>query len=476
MRKVIAVPGKEVFLGRCGENLAACVEFDISAWIKTYGDGTVQMIHQRNGDKTPYPCVVAQSEDRVVWEITNSDVAIAGRGRAELQYFVGDALVKSETFGTTTERALGAAGETPPEPYQGWVEQVLGAAADAVEAAGGVEAHAIAAAQSATLAATSAENAASCEAVSNAYLQDAKTNAEWAINAADEATAAMREAVAAKDEVLSYIGGSGATVEYVDDKAQKAEANANAYTDKKISEIPAPDMSSKVSKTGDTMTGDLKLKPYGSGYSVVKKNASSGGDYGLQLQDYGDDGSFMGLTISAKEQKLEFKKKAAGASGYTYPSIYSTDNPPAPDEVNAVPIWGGTMTGALTLSGTPYADNHAATKKYVDDLRTELNETISMSVSGYATSADYDITFPYNNWVTDDDDNITNTVEAFEFMVNDRPIADVILGHAGDPDADAAKLDAWGKVMSVKAGDGTITLYASEVPAVSLRVLLKVVK
>ena len=35
--------------------------------------------------------------------------------------------------------------------------------------------------------------------------------------------------------------------------------------------------------------------------------------------------------------------------------------------VGAVPLAGGTMTGALTLSGAPTADLHAATKKYVDD-------------------------------------------------------------------------------------------------------------
>ena len=35
--------------------------------------------------------------------------------------------------------------------------------------------------------------------------------------------------------------------------------------------------------------------------------------------------------------------------------------------VGAVPSVGGTMTGALTLSGAPAEDLHAATKKYVDD-------------------------------------------------------------------------------------------------------------
>lgn len=46
------------------------------------------------------------------------------------------------------------------------------------------------------------------------------------------------------------------------------------------------------------------------------------------------------------------------------------------DKANAaLPKSGGTMTGALTLSGAPTADLHAATKKYVDDL-------ISVAITG----------------------------------------------------------------------------------------------
>lgn len=37
-------------------------------------------------------------------------------------------------------------------------------------------------------------------------------------------------------------------------------------------------------------------------------------------------------------------------------------------EVGALPITGGTLTGALTLSGAPTANLHPATKKYVDDI------------------------------------------------------------------------------------------------------------
>lgn len=42
-----------------------------------------------------------------------------------------------------------------------------------------------------------------------------------------------------------------------------------------------------------------------------------------------------------------------------------------------LPLTGGTLTGALTLSGAPTSDLHAATKKYVDDNCTDTKVTIS---------------------------------------------------------------------------------------------------
>lgn len=524
MREVNAILGKELFLGRCGENMASCVVFNISEWQRVYGDGKAQLIHQRNGDKQPYPCVVKQDGKSVTWCVSNADVATAGRGRVELQYYVGDTLVKSETYTTITERALGAATETPPAPYQSWMDKMLDMASETEENAAEAAQSAGEAATSAAAAKASAETAKNCEALTLSYLEDAKTQAGYAEAAADEATAAMRaaeaseaaaaqseantaanaeaasssadraeaardsivldeekmaqavedaaasasEAAASKeaaatsasnaatsaagvaasaatasaaaatatseadrakaeaDRASGAVGGDFATRVEAQAMADKAESDANKYTDQKIATIPAPDMSSKVSKagdtmtgnleiskgipmlsftvpggeayaeikknagtdvdmginindfasagnytqlnlshadkalrlrvtengvstgaydiyhegnkptasdvgavakTGDTMTGNLTLNPANNGYSVVKKNATADGDWGLQLQDYGADGSFMGLTVSAKSQKLEFKKKAAGATEYTYPEIYSSDNP-----------------------------------------------------------------------------------------------------------------------------------------------------
>lgn len=112
-------------LGKQGENMARKIQFDISRWIGTFGPGTVQLLHQRSGDNAPYPVAVEQEGNLAVWTVTNADTAAAGTGRAELQYYVGDALAKSETWMTKVLAALGPASETPPEAQQGWVDQVL---------------------------------------------------------------------------------------------------------------------------------------------------------------------------------------------------------------------------------------------------------------------------------------------------------------------------------------------------------------
>lgn len=122
-------------LGKQGENLARKIQFDISRWISTFGPGTVQLLHQRSGDEAPYPVAVEQDGTLAIWKVSSADTASAGTGRTELQYYVGDALAKSETWMTKVLPALGDASETPPEAQQGWVDQVLQAGAAAVESA-----------------------------------------------------------------------------------------------------------------------------------------------------------------------------------------------------------------------------------------------------------------------------------------------------------------------------------------------------
>lgn len=122
-------------LGIQGENNARQIQLDISRLATLFGAGTAQLLHRRPGDDGPYPVAVVQSGNAVTWTVTSSDTEFAGEGQAELQYFVGDTLAKTESYTTTIAVSLGEAGDVPPAPQAGWVTQVLQAGSNAAEAA-----------------------------------------------------------------------------------------------------------------------------------------------------------------------------------------------------------------------------------------------------------------------------------------------------------------------------------------------------
>ena len=136
-----ARPGEQINIGREGEHKARQVQFDISPWIGRYGEGNVELIYQRPGDDTIYPVAVERQDNYVLWTITNTDTANAGGfGVAELRYYVGDALVKSEKFHITVSDAMGEPGEIPDPPGQSWLDQALAAGQSAQDGAARSEA------------------------------------------------------------------------------------------------------------------------------------------------------------------------------------------------------------------------------------------------------------------------------------------------------------------------------------------------
>lgn len=136
MLYLTANPGDKLILGRAGEHLARTVRFDIARWRALYGDGTAALILRRPGEAEPYPCVVSQEGDIVTWPITRVETARLGTtGRYELQYLVGEQVVKSAMGIAVVYDALSEPAEEPPEAQQGWVDQVLTAGVAAAAAA-----------------------------------------------------------------------------------------------------------------------------------------------------------------------------------------------------------------------------------------------------------------------------------------------------------------------------------------------------
>ena len=137
---VNAKPSGILSLGREGENQARSIRFDISHWVKDFGPGVVELVHQRSGDPYPYPVVVTQTGNEVLWNITATDTAMVGLGRCELQFYLGGVLAKSENWHTKVFDSISASGDVIPEPEVSWVTEVIQAGAGVKEQAARAEA------------------------------------------------------------------------------------------------------------------------------------------------------------------------------------------------------------------------------------------------------------------------------------------------------------------------------------------------
>lgn len=131
---IITVNGSDIPLGRRGENLVTQIRFPIAGWAEKYGDGTFGLLAQRQGDANPYPVAITTDSKYVYWDVTSADTGVAGIGKAELRYTVGEALAKSVIYITRTAPALEDAGEAPA-PYESWVNEVMDAAESVEEIA-----------------------------------------------------------------------------------------------------------------------------------------------------------------------------------------------------------------------------------------------------------------------------------------------------------------------------------------------------
>ena len=119
-----------------------------------------------------------------------------------------------------------------------------------------------------------------------------------------------------------------------------------------------------------------------------------------------------------------------------------------------LPLAGGTMTGALVLSGDPTANNQAAPKSYVDSLAA-TSTTITLTSAGWTGSA-----APFSQQVS------------CSIVAVDTPVVSVDAQTSGDPDANAEILNAWALVSQKDPtqGAGTMTFYATEKPTVNIPV------
>lgn len=116
------------YLGQAGDNLARAVVMDLTPWVEEYGTGSA-LVRVNRPDGTVYEAAqVTFAAPTLTMAITNVETAYAGQGTIEVQYFVGDVLVKSTQIGTLVGEALEPTGDAP-DPYQSWLDALTALAA-----------------------------------------------------------------------------------------------------------------------------------------------------------------------------------------------------------------------------------------------------------------------------------------------------------------------------------------------------------
>ncbi len=452
MKNIIVKPGEEIALGKRGENLARCAVFDISDWVTTYGEGTVHLLHQRNGDKIPYPCVVEMENGLVCWVITNTETEIAGRGLVELQYWVDETIAKSATYNTRVAKSMGVAGDVPPEPAENWLETMLGLGTEVSE-------NATVAAESAVSAAASAAEAAESAATAVESVTEIQTVIEGAIsNALDSieksVTAAGNYADSAEiNSKAAQISADSAAESATDaESAKQAAEDAKAAAEKARDEAQTAAGGDFVSRGGDTMRGPLTL----SGDPTEAKQAATK--------------QYVDAVEKTADNHISNKNNPHGVTA---------------EQVGALAKSGGEIDGTLTVTGqisavglissdagiTTAGDiitgrNVTATKMYADAYYNGNGDRLTETFTATVTT----------DWLADDaNGGYLQMVELDGILATDNPIPDVILGD--DIDANKLYKAAWSLVDRIVTEDDMVTLYANgEAPTTAFTMQLKVVR
>lgn len=306
MREVLARPGDVINIGKRGEHQATCVLFDISDWKNTFGDGVVHLLHQRNGDRAPYPCVVTADGEIVRWIVERTDVAVAGRGKLELQYYVGDARVKSAIYYTKTNTALDSEGPVPDAPAASWLEALLteasetkAAAERAEAAASAVEATAPAVEENARTAQEAAEAAEDSKKETLAAANATKDIALQLSEKFDEAVSAAETALADSSQALDYARDARNTASLALQDANRVASTAAEQAANQTASRLTSQMNQYVSAAQESATNAAKSEANAAKHASVALEVLDDVNELIQNIPTGGGGESVSVDISA---------------------------------------------------------------------------------------------------------------------------------------------------------------------------------
>lgn len=136
MRTNVTGP-RTLYLGKQGEHLSREFAFPETAlWREEFGEGAVQLLCRPPGGENIYPAALELEDGTAVWRVGSGDTAQPGYGCCELRWSVDGRTVKSRTYVTFV--AKGVTGDEE-DPWDGYLEKILDAASQALDAAGRAE-------------------------------------------------------------------------------------------------------------------------------------------------------------------------------------------------------------------------------------------------------------------------------------------------------------------------------------------------
>ena len=125
MITVNATMSKIIKIGHQGENKAVQVSFDLTPFQSAFSGGHPQLVVRRPGDHSGYPVALIVDGSQAIWIVSDSDTEKAGHGQCELQWFVGDALAKSDKYNFLIYSSIPGDAEPPDVQSKAWFEKIL---------------------------------------------------------------------------------------------------------------------------------------------------------------------------------------------------------------------------------------------------------------------------------------------------------------------------------------------------------------
>lgn len=139
MRTIVDKPGT-IYLGKQGENLSREIAFpEPATWAEEFPGGVVQLLVKPPGRAPAYPVVLSGENGLAVWQVTAADTARAGYGRCELRWSIEGQAVKSRTYVTFVAEGLSGGCGCGTDNWSAYLEQIVRAGADALNAANRAE-------------------------------------------------------------------------------------------------------------------------------------------------------------------------------------------------------------------------------------------------------------------------------------------------------------------------------------------------